>query len=72
MKKNMYTKRIALCAMLFFVSLYCMDKPEVSVFLPKDIIDAQIKLRFSLQDMSRFSRTCKTYSEMINLTGLTH
>lgn len=66
----MYTKRIALCAMLFFVSLYCMDKPEVSVFLPKDIIDAQIKLRFSLQDMSRFSRTCKTYSEMINLRDI--
>lgn len=67
MKKNMYTESIALCAVLFFVPLYCMDEPAVSPFLTKEIIDTEIKPRFSLQDMSRFSRTGKHYKNCFDL-----
>jgi len=55
---------------LFFIPLYCMDKPIFSPNLPKDIIDTRIKPRLSLQDMSWFSRTCKTYSQLINLRNI--
>lgn len=70
MKKKMCTKSIVLCAVLFFVPMCCMDTQEAGPFLTKDIIDARIKPRFSLQDMSRFSRTCKAYSQLINLRNI--
>lgn len=60
MKKDLCTKSIALCAMLFSISSYCMDKLVVTLFLTKGIRDT-IKPSLSLQDMGRFNSTCKQY-----------
>lgn len=52
---------------LFMINthLFCMD-PIPSSFLAKQVVDSHIMPQISLQEMSRFKRTCNWYNECID------
>ena len=66
-RKSFFVKSIVLCTVLFFVPLYCMDGQIIksvkpAMFLTEDIVRNRIlPYCASLEQISRLSRTCKTY-----------